>query len=150
MRYGVRDMDNNPITQIPYTKPFQVFIDYDIRDWKVGSWVALNVFDTAGNFIIASMDVTSDEEMDEKRASGHYQTNVIIPGNTLRAGMHTFLTGIFVPGINHAIDSTPVNEVSLDIIDNESMFSRFGMGQPGIITTPLAWKTNTTVKGERA
>lgn len=128
------------INTCAHDRTFYVNIEYEIRKWKLGSYVCLDVFNESDIRILWACDVKTVDEMNTERAAGVYQARITILGMILSPGRYYFTGAVFAPGRSHAFD---VREkvISIDIVDAGTLLSNFGIKYHAATTIPLRWDT---------
>jgi len=132
--------NGEPINTCVHDRAFCVNIEYEIRKWKLGSYVCLDVFNENDVRILWASDVKTVDEMNTERAAGVYQARITIPGMILSPGRYFFTGAVFAPGRSYAFDAKE-KVISIDIVDAGTLLSNFGIKYHAATTIPLQWDT---------
>jgi lipopolysaccharide transport system ATP-binding protein len=129
-----------PIAAWPHNEPFDLLIRYRVTNWKVGSYVCVDVFNESETRLLWSSDVSSVGEMSVVRPPGLYEARARVPGQVLSPGRYYFTAAIFAPSRGNAFDLVD-RAVGVEVTDGGSLLSNFGIRPHAATMIPLAWET---------
>lgn len=131
--------DGTVVGSCKHNQPFCVNVKYTVRNWKLGSYICLDVFNELDSRILWSSDTKSVDEMMNPRNSGTYQARITIPANVLSPGMYLFTVANYGPGQMKAYEVKD-RAISVDIEDGGTLLSNFGIKWHAATTVPLEWE----------
>jgi lipopolysaccharide transport system ATP-binding protein len=132
----------------PHTDPFDLLIKYRVANWKVGSYLCVDVFNEADTRLLWSSDVSSVGEMSVVRPPGLYEARVRIPGMVLSPGRYCFTAAIVAP--RRGLIDVADRAVGIKVTDGGSLLSNFGIRPHAATMIPLAWETTRPGDERRA
>lgn len=140
--FSIESTAGSCLKQIKIAEPFEIGIEYRVAEWKSGAYIALDIFNEAGIRVLWSSDVSNPDHLLIPRSPGNYSARATVPGNVLAPGKYFCSFSFYTPGIHGAVDYRE-NAISFEIIDNDSLLSRFGIPPPAVTSIPLGWTTVT-------
>jgi lipopolysaccharide transport system ATP-binding protein len=139
-KIGMVDHRGLPSTDFDREHPFQVFIEYEVRQSIEGAHLAVMLDRIDGTPIIHSADIDGAPERIISRDAGRYRTVVEFPGGLFNAGTYQIRVGIGRYG-GEIYDYS--DGFVFHLHDNGS-FATAGSGghqRPGLLAMPLQWNS---------
>jgi len=135
---SIRDIRNNEITLCKHSEEFQLVVEYRVRDWPVGAYVCVDVFNESDQRLIWSCDINSVDEMALKRQNGLHRATISMPAFVLTHGRYYFTFAIYDPGKRTVFELLD-KAISIEIIDGDSILSSLGIKSNSLTSIPLKW-----------
>lgn len=135
---SILDIRNHEITLCKYSEQFQLVVEYHVRDWPVGAYICVDVFNESDQRLIWSCDVNSVDEMVLKRQPGLHRVTIGMPAFVFVTGNYYFTFAIYDPcrgTVFELLDKV----VSIEIIDGDSILSSLGIKSNSLTSIPLKW-----------
>ncbi len=128
-----------PATQLDRDFPFQLVVEYQIRDEIVGAHIGVTIDRIDGTRIFFSRDIDENPDDMAERKVGYYRSVVEFPGGLLNTGTYQITAGIG----EHGKKPYDYHEgFVFDLVERSTFTWLEGAGKrPGIVAFPLKWNT---------
>ena len=135
------DHQGNPATELDRNHPFQVQMDYVVRESTSGAHVGVMLDQADGVAVWHTVDIDTIPQGELNRQPGVYRAHVKFPGGLLNAGGYSIRTCISRYGSSQAYDYC---EAFVFQLNDHGTFAALGAGgrqRPGVIAMPVVWTT---------
>ena len=130
-----------PITKLDRDFPFQLVVEYQIREEIVGAHIGINIDRIDGIRVCFARDIDTSPDGMKRRKAGCYRSVVEFPGGLLNTGTYQISLGIG----EHGKEPYDYHEAFVfDLIEHGTftwLAGTMSQKRPGIIALPLKWKT---------
>mgnify|MGYP001182296908 CR=1 FL=1 len=132
------DENGRQIESATNSSSIYIRVRYYITDWPLGAYLCLDINNEAGQCLVWSCDVFSQNEMQIVRPNGEKVVTIEVPPNLLATGIHSMVIAAYAPGKGIVFDIVE-DGLTIEIIDGGSMLSAFGNHGYALTSAKLRW-----------
>ena len=136
----VKDISGSVSDIIDSSEVFYVEIEYAVKQWDVGSYLCIDLFNSMGQRILWTCDIDTVDKLSDKRDPGLYKAKAKIPGGLLLSGKYYLSVTIYNPRQCHISDLID-KEISFEVVDKSTLASILGISTGAVVNVPVEWAT---------